>query len=404
MKQQKSVRILKKIRAEKGIWQFVSLKRSGARYLWDERPGQYYLEWWEGAKRRREVAGTSPSEALEAQRRKGHELVGQMVAGRGPVEVEPTDLREGTRIDEAAKAFLTHVGVHSPDKPRTVVRYRNALEPFQRLLGKKLFVEAISRGDIDEYKAARSLEKSTGRSGAKITPCTVNFEVSVQRTLFNFLIHERQVKMENPYARFKRLRDAAGKAHGRTPTYSQREVDLLLGACEGQSRAAFATLLLTGLREQELCYLTWNDVSLKKDREMIVVRRKPGFSPKDYEEREIPISTELADMLQTLPRKSQWVFPSTSGELEGHLLRRLKRVAERAGVAEATLHKFRHTYATRLLENGADIVTVQRLLGHSDLDTTKRYLNPDVGLKRTAVNRLRLPSLVQKKNVGGEAA
>jgi len=72
MKQQRSVRILKKIRAEKGIWQFVSLRRSGGRYLWDARPGQDYLEWWDGPKRRREVAGTSPTEALEAQRRKGH--------------------------------------------------------------------------------------------------------------------------------------------------------------------------------------------------------------------------------------------------------------------------------------------------------------------------------------------
>src|SRR5580704_14979658 len=64
----------------------------------------------------------------------------------------------------------------------------------------------------------------------------------------------------------------------------------------------------------------------------------------------------------------------------------------RAGVAGATLHKFRHTYATRLLERGADIVTVQKLMGHSDLKTTEKYLNPEEGLKRKAVNRLSLGS------------
>jgi hypothetical protein len=60
----------------------------------------------------------------------------------------------------------------------------------------------------------------------------------------------------------------------------------------------------------------------------------------------------------------------------------------RAGVEGATLHRFRDTYATRLLENGADVVTVQRLLGHSDLETTQQYLNPDVERKRVAVLRL----------------
>jgi integrase len=60
------------------------------------------------------------------------------------------------------------------------------------------------------------------------------------------------------------------------------------------------------------------------------------------------------------------------------LPRRLKRVAARAGVAEATIHEFRH-YATRLL-------------GRGDPDTTRRYINPDGDRMRAAVNRLILPA------------
>jgi integrase/recombinase XerD len=56
----------------------------------------------------------------------------------------------------------------------------------------------------------------------------------------------------------------------------------------------------------------------------------------------------------------------------------------------ATLHKFRYTCATRLLESGCGIVTVQKLMGHSDIETTQQYLNPNEALKRNAVNRLSL--------------
>ncbi|PYV36691.1 MAG: hypothetical protein DMG06_30145, partial [Acidobacteria bacterium] len=113
-------------------------------------------------------------------------------------------------------------------------------------------------------------------------------------------------------------------------------------------------------------------------------------SPKDYEERVIPIPPDLVKRLKNLPRPAEWIFPNAQGRRTSHLLRTLKGIATKAKVENATLHKFRHTYATRLLESGADIVTVQKLLGHSNIDTTRQYLNPDEDLKRQAVNRLSL--------------
>jgi integrase len=388
----KRIRIIKKVRESSGLWRFISLKKAGKRYIWDSRPGYYFVEWWEGRKRRRQLAGQTPSAAAEAQRRKRHELVGEsLLDGKKPQEAALTETPL-TLLSDAIEMFLQHVRVHSPDKPRTVRRYGTVLEHASRILGRKT-IDAIKRPAIDDYKNARSREVSEQHKDRPITPRTINYEISVLRTFFYFLIRERNLPIENPCANFKQLKDPRARANRRPPSYKQAELDKILAQCNEFENTIFATFLLTGMREEELCFLTWPDVDVS-DPDNSTVRvsgeGKDGFSPKDYEERVIPIPQDLATLLQALSRKSSWVFPTKNGTRQTHLLRRLKEIAEAAEVAHATLHKFRHTYATRLLESGCDIVTVQHLMGHSDLDTTRQYLDPDERLKRQAVRKLSL--------------
>lgn len=384
----KRVRIIKKIRLADGGWKFISLDRAGSRYRWDKRPGYYFVEWWEGRKRRRERAGDTPSEALEAQRRKRNELIGELVSGASSVDPHDATLA-GITVGAAAKVFADHVRVHSPSKPRTLERYQEVLAHFERILANKKYVETITRSDIDDYKVARSRE-TVGKKPRLLSPATVNFEVTVLKTFFYYLIRERGVAMGNPCARSKPLRAEKERLNRRPPTYTQEETDKLLAACDKMDRAIFATLLLTGIRKEESGHLAWSDVDL--NHATLRLTAKDGFAPKDYEEREIPLPPDLVQILRELQHDSDWVFPSSNGNRLGRneMLRRLKNVAERVGVKHATLHKFRHTYATRLLEGGCDIVTVQHLLGHSDLKTTRKYLAPDQERAREAVNRLSL--------------
>jgi len=65
MVRKKRVRIVKKIRDANGVWEFVSMKRAGDRYVWDDRPGYYFLDWREGRKRRRQLAGNSRAKPLK---------------------------------------------------------------------------------------------------------------------------------------------------------------------------------------------------------------------------------------------------------------------------------------------------------------------------------------------------
>ncbi|MGD0499098.1 MAG: site-specific integrase [Bryobacteraceae bacterium] len=392
----KRIRIIKKIREESGVWRFVSLKRASSRYAWDERPGKYFVEWWEGRKRKRQMAGQTPSEATEAQRRKRNELVGERILGGKSEPPAPAETPM-TLLTDAVEMFLQHVRVHSPDKPRTAQRYTAVMDHAKRILGGKAFVDAITRADIDDYKTARSAESSEQHKDRRITPRTINYEIGVLRTFFYFLIRERNLPIENPCAKFKQLNDPRAKANRRPPTYKQAELDRIFAKCDEFEKTIYATFLLTGLREEELCYLTWADVELGNLNSAVLRvsgEGKQGFSPKDYEERLIPIPRELAELLAKLPQRWNLVFPTRSGNRQTHLLRRLKEIAAAASVTGATLHKFRHTYATRLLESGCDIVTVQRLMGHSDLDTTRQYLDPDEKLKRRAVSKLSLAASV----------
>lgn len=90
----KQVRIIKKIRSDRGVWQFVSLRQLNGRYVWDKRDGHYFIEWWEGKRRRRELAGQTPSQATEAQRRKRNELVGEQIMGGARPVAERLELDE----------------------------------------------------------------------------------------------------------------------------------------------------------------------------------------------------------------------------------------------------------------------------------------------------------------------
>ncbi|MDR3792297.1 MAG: site-specific integrase [Terracidiphilus sp.] len=119
-----------------------------------------------------------------------------------------------------------------------------------------------------------------------------------------------------------------------------------------------------------------------------------GFKVKDSEQREVPIIGDLLDDLKKWKDehpKTRLVVGTDSDRPNTHLLRQLKRLAKQENLncgrcsgcrsalrecQEWQLHKFRRTYATKLLRNGVDLRTVQALMGHSDLDSTLRYLRP----------------------------
>ena len=75
-----------------------------------------------------------------------------------------------------------------------------------------------------------------------------------------------------------------------------------------------------------------------------------------------------------MPKPGDLIFPNTIGGVEGHFLRKLQTIAERAGVAEPELHRFRKSYADTLADEGLPVPTILNRLGHCSLDVTLAYL------------------------------
>jgi integrase/recombinase XerD len=136
-------------------------------------------------------------------------------------------------------------------------------------------------------------------------------------------------------------------------------------------KACFAVMYACGLRIGEAAVLELSAID-KANRLLRVIG-------KGNKERHVPLPQPVLDDLRKLwrtHRNPRWLFPNrtNTGPLDRDTLRRtFADVARLAGISGATSHCLRHSYATRLLENGVDTRVVQVLLGHSNIATTAIY-------------------------------
>lgn len=131
----------------------------------------------------------------------------------------------------------------------------------------------------------------------------------------------------------------------------------------------------TGMRAGEIRGLEWERVDLVRG-EVLLSRTKNG------RQRRVPLTARALKTLQALRKERDGVAPSGSvflrsdGSQVNSVRQAFKGACRRAGLTGLRFHDLRHTFATRLVTGGADIVTVQRLLGHQTLTMTQRYAHP----------------------------
>ncbi len=233
--------------------------------------------------------------------------------------------------------------------------------------GKRL--SDITSSDIDDYKLYRL---------KKVKPATVNRDLACLSHLFNFAKRQKRFFGENPVSISKLLTE-----HNQIERILSKEEEArLLETSSPALKSILLCALHTGMRKNEVLSLKWDYVDL--DKKLITLEHTNTKSKKT---RRIPINSILRKVLLEQKLKvgsSNYVFLSTKGspyKRHDSLKQSFAGACRRAKIKGLRFHDLRHTAATRMIESGASIVTVSRILGHADLKTTMRYAHPEDTLK-----------------------
>lgn len=380
------VNIVKKVKVD-GTWKLLSVPRNAkGNYDWNAlQQGLYLVEWYAAGKRRRESAGVTAAQALEAQRRKKHELEGRALGVPGFEQAGETPKKPALHV--AVAKYLEQI--EALKKPNTHRKYEAVLDRFLEFFRDHSTIDSISGDDLTRFVVA--LKKDHG--------------LGANTVLHNAIIIAQFLKRHGR-AGITRELQLPERITSLPKEYRDEDLARFFTACYDVERALFSTFLLTGFREQEVMYLFWSDVNLALRTVRVTAKPDRGFYPKRWEEREVPAPAELIDELTRHTRRPNcpFVFPSPAGNREQHMLDHAKAVAGRAGLdpTKFDLKTFRSTYATRMLRAGFDVRTVQHWMGHKSLETTMRYLVPatDVHGRLDQVTIPRLKSRPARKRTG----
>jgi integrase/recombinase XerD len=272
----------------------------------------------------------------------------------------------------------------------------NTVDAYRRDL---MAIEAALAGSCDLADATSEQLRACFAAAARqvLKPATAARRLSALRQFFRFLVAEGR-RADDPSAAL----DAPKRGRPLPKVLSEAEVAAMIDCVARQDKAAalrlhalLELLYATGLRVSELVGLPL--AAALRDQPYLVVRGKGA------KERLVPlnpaakaaVAAYLAVRAKFLPRSlkaSPWLFPSSGAS--GHLTRQrfgqlLKDAAIAAGIAPERVspHVLRHAFATHLLDHGADLRALQKMLGHADIATTQIYTHVATGRLAELVGR-----------------
>lgn len=291
------------------------------------------------------------------------------------------------KLTSLADEFLDYLSIEKNRSPRTVKEYGRDIGVFLAFLGKNgITLETLERKMLRKYVV--SLRTVGGPKGEPYNASSVGRILSALRGFLSYLRREEFIKddlasqLESP-ARPQRLPKALSRA----------EMEALRNAppasAEGlRDRMIINLLYATGIRVSELAFLRIESIDLW-DRQFRIIGKR-------NKERIVPFNETCQELirlhmgaLELTPHDYLLKSSKGTGHISSRQIQRLvKAYAKAIGLTKAvTPHVLRHSYATHLLDKGADIRLIQELLGHSSIATTQIYTSVSGKRKKEAYDK-----------------
>lgn len=348
--------------------------------------GPFFVRpWVRGEQKRTPLTSSTFAEA----RKEASELEKLFEAQSKGLTVNELSVVQNSNRLPIKSTIETYLAQKKAKSPKTLQQYRLALYEFLESLGKIRFLDEITVEVLRHYKDSLIAKGYAAK--------TIETRVGVVYFM---------LKRNGVAARIPREDMPTVETEDAVP-YSNEDLKKMFAVMNKEEEVRYKFFLGSACRDREVKYAAWSDIDFSKC--TYTVRSKPeaGFTVKNHESRTILLPKGLIDLLKERRKNHpdvRWIFAGESDAPGNHFLRRLKQIAKRAGINcgqckttiskwkrgkkhminvscktgphcdKIYLHRFRKTAATRWMESGVPIRTVQHYLGHKNLEVTARYL------------------------------
>ncbi len=328
-----------------------------------QRGNNWYIDFTFKGQRIRESIGHSKKNAQKVIRKKETEIVENKYLD---IRKEP----DPVKFHDFAKEYLQWARANK--KTSTCSRDVYIIRHFDKEFEGKN-IQDITAWQIEKYKTRRKED---------LKPASVNRELALLKHIFSKALEWKKIK-ESPVKDVKRLKGETKRVRFLMPD----EIQALLPNCDGLLRGLLKSLvtvaLHTGARKGELQNLHWPEV----DFELGIISL---LDTKNGERRDIPMNETARSTLEALERKSEFVFPNRNGKRidDAQIQIAFTEALKRCKIEDFHFHDLRHTFASNLVMQGAELNDVRVLLGHKKMDMTLRYAHLSPKHKTKVVNIL----------------